>query len=396
MDRKIIDRIVVEKEPDFAREAVNFTSEYFAALSEGKEFFDQASLVKEERYDEDASVVDERYSQLLDYLSSIRKAMPHLWQGKEDLLPLFMLNSENENYDSFAESLFFNIPSGISLADLDVEKFTIAAKFALIDLIQDDLDILAASPEELAEIFGDYQTSDLDFELLIEQVQKLEFTDSQKIFVLDFFINISDYYEKIISSLIEVEKLCKLSFEIIRPLFEEKIKNLDSDSGLKHLNEQWLKRFDFEQISFRRGEDIHLYVSIVRYNGLWLRYSQNFNQELVIGLGLIFAEMLEVSSKSDQRQLLDQKQLNALSDNTRYQVIQILAERPHYAQEIADKLGITAATLSHHMQILINALLIKIRTEGRKVFYRLQTSEIKRLAYSLMSFAEAVERGEHE
>lgn len=396
MDRKIIDRIVVEKEPDFAREAVNFTSEYFAALSEGKEFFDQASLVKEERYDEDASVVDERYSQLLDYLSSIRKAMPHLWQGKEDLLPLFMLNSENENYDSFAESLFLNIPSGISLADLDVEKFTIAAKFALIDLIQDDLDILAASPEELAEIFGDYQTSDLDFELLIEQVQKLEFADSQKIFVLEFFINISDYYEKIISSLIEVEKLCKLSFEIIRPLFEEKIKNLDSDSGLKHLNEQWLKRFDFEQISFRREEDIHLYVSIVRYNGLWLRYSQNFNQELVIGLGLIFAEMLEVSSKSDQRQLLDQKQLNALSDNTRYQVIQILAERPHYAQEIADKLGITAATLSHHMQILINALLINIRIEGRKVFYRLQTSEIKRLAYSLTSFAEAVERGEHE
>lgn len=396
MDRKIIDRIVVEKEPDFAREAVNFTSEYFAALSEGKEFFDQASLVKEEHYDEDASVVDERYSQLLDYLSSIRKAMPQLWQGKEDLLPLFMLNSENENYDSFAESLFLNIPSGISLADLDVEKFTIAAKFALIDLIQDDLDILAASPEELAEIFGDYHTSDLDFELLIEQVQKLEFTDSQKIFVLDFFIKISDYYEKIISSLIEVEKLCKLSFEIIRPLFEEKIKDLDSDSGLKHLNEQWLKRFDFEQISFRREEDIHLYVSIVRYNGLWLRYSQNFNQELVIGLGLIFAEMLEVSSKSDQRQLLDQKQLNALSDNTRYQVIQILAERPHYAQEIADKLGITAATLSHHMQILINALLINIRTEGRKVFYRLQTSEIKRLAYSLMSFAEAVERGEHE
>ena len=122
MDRKIIDRIVVEKEPDFTREAVNFTSEYFAALSEGKEFFDQASLVKEERYDEDASVVDERYSQLLDYLSSIRKEMPQLWQGKEDLLPLFMLNNENENYDNFAESLFLNIPSGISLADLEIGR----------------------------------------------------------------------------------------------------------------------------------------------------------------------------------------------------------------------------------------------------------------------------------
>lgn len=396
MDRKIIDRIVVEREPNFAQEAVNFTSEYFAALSEGKEFFDQVSLQKEERYGEDTSVVDERYSELLDYLSSIRKAMPQLWRGKEDLLPLFTLNTENENYDSFAESLFLNIPSGIALADLDLEEFTIAAKFALIDLIQDDLDILAASPEELAEIFGDYQTSDLDFELLIEQVQKLDFTDSQKIYVLNFFINISDYYEKIISSLLEVEKLCKQSFEMIRPLFEKKIKELNSDSGLRHLNEQWLKRFDFEQISFRCEEDIHLYVSIVRYNGLWLRYSQNFKQELVFGLGLLFEEMLEVSSKSDQRQLLDQKQLSALADNTRYQVIQILAERPHYAQEIADKLGITAATLSHHMQILINALLINIRTEGRKIFYRLQTSEIKRLAHSLTSFAEAVERGEHE
>ena len=165
--------------------------------------------------------MDERYSQLLDYLSSIRKKCRSY--GRKRPATTFHVEHENENYDSLQNHVFeysFRHKFGRS----DVEKFTIAAKFALIDLIQDDLDILAASPEELAEIFGDYQTSDLDFELLIEQVQKLEFTDSQKIFVLDFFINISDYYEKIISSLIEVEKLCKLSFEIIRPLFEEKIK----------------------------------------------------------------------------------------------------------------------------------------------------------------------------
>ncbi|MDD2427855.1 MAG: metalloregulator ArsR/SmtB family transcription factor [Eubacteriales bacterium] len=394
MEGKLIERIVVQPEPDFIREALAFSLEYFEAVSEGKEFFDQPSLSQMEgRYDEDAAILDERYSDLLTYLTSIRRKMPDLWAGKDDMALLFRLNTGEESRNYFIENLFTCITSSTRLAEISLEEFIVAAKFSLIELLQDNLEIMALSQEELSEIYGNYRSTEIDFADIISKVQQLKITDSEKILLLDFFTNISDYYERIIDSLSAVEELCISSYDLVRTLFKEKILDLIEDGGLQRLDEQWLQRLDVEAVDFRRDEDIYLWISIVEYNGLWLNYSQNFEKNLYISLGLIFTEMLDLSKQSDQRQMIDKKQLSALSDSTRYKVVNALAERPHYAQELADKLGITPATLSHHMQILINSLLISVRTEGRRTYYRLKTAEIKRLAHSLLTFAEAVEKG---
>lgn len=72
----------------------------------------------------------------------------------------------------------------------------------------------------------------------------------------------------------------------------------------------------------------------------------------------------------------------ALSDPKRLLILSLLAEedRPLYGQEIAERLGVTPQTISHHLQILKNGGLVREeRRENAYRYYTLDTASIQRI-----------------
>ena len=72
----------------------------------------------------------------------------------------------------------------------------------------------------------------------------------------------------------------------------------------------------------------------------------------------------------------------ALSDPKRLLILELLAEedRPLYGQEIAERLGVTPQTISHHLQILKNGGLVREeRRESAYRYYTLDTVSIQRM-----------------
>lgn len=61
-----------------------------------------------------------------------------------------------------------------------------------------------------------------------------------------------------------------------------------------------------------------------------------------------------------------------LSDKTRFQILNLLKDKDLYGQEIAEKVGITLATVSYHMNYLMAANLVKLEKVGRKGYYSLK------------------------
>ena len=56
----------------------------------------------------------------------------------------------------------------------------------------------------------------------------------------------------------------------------------------------------------------------------------------------------------------------ALADPTRIRILGLLAERPMYGQELAQVLDVKPPTVSHHMEPLVNAGLVReVALEGR-------------------------------
>jgi DNA-binding transcriptional ArsR family regulator len=96
--------------------------------------------------------------------------------------------------------------------------------------------------------------------------------------------------------------------------------------------------------------------------------------------GILFEELTELLNKEKYEAELFIEQMKALGEENRFNIMKLLSQKPHYLKEIACTVGLTPATVSHHMEQLIKAELVYMTTEGRKVYYHVNDNKIKDLA----------------
>lgn len=125
-----------------------------------------------------------------------------------------------------------------------------------------------------------------------------------------------------------------------------------------------------------------------------------FSQSSAVYPSLIFPVSQMLSEKSCYYGLLSEKviksgktrlnskeslliRLKALSDSSKLEIISSLKVSPKYNLEIAQQLGLTAATMSHHMNVLLNCGFVGIEKKDGKVYYHLEKENLKELIAEL-------------
>ena len=100
-----------------------------------------------------------------------------------------------------------------------------------------------------------------------------------------------------------------------------------------------------------------------------------FGEFCVIGLLLdkVFSDQDE--SLTDTEAILVAK---SLSDASKLEILRTLKGGSQYNLELAQTLGLTPATISHHMSMLLSAGLVEVSKKGSRVYYRLCTGGIER------------------
>ena len=63
----------------------------------------------------------------------------------------------------------------------------------------------------------------------------------------------------------------------------------------------------------------------------------------------------------------------ALSNQTRFSIVQLLREKPHYVNEIVEKLGIEQSRISHNLACLLNCGFVEWEWSGKNKVYRLNS-----------------------
>lgn len=109
-----------------------------------------------------------------------------------------------------------------------------------------------------------------------------------------------------------------------------------------------------------------------------------FNMKLHIGIELFHLYHSREESYCNDERLLSR--LKALSDPTRLKILHQLAERPCYLQEMAKALGLTSATVLHHVGILMSGELIELQvtTEKKKVYYRIKKQGLEEVSREIL------------
>lgn len=101
----------------------------------------------------------------------------------------------------------------------------------------------------------------------------------------------------------------------------------------------------------------------------------------------LYVDVLPISGKTpaDSRDFLLLR-LKALGDNSKLQILASLKQSPKYNLEIAEQLGLTAATMSHHMNVLLACGLVGIEKKHGKVYYHLDQGNLQQLITDLEQF----------
>jgi len=75
----------------------------------------------------------------------------------------------------------------------------------------------------------------------------------------------------------------------------------------------------------------------------------------------------------------------ALSDPNRLKIVGLLARHPHNVEQLAEDLGLSVSTVSHHLQYLTHAGLVEARPQGHYYIYSLRTDVMHDMAQHLLA-----------
>jgi DNA-binding transcriptional ArsR family regulator len=74
----------------------------------------------------------------------------------------------------------------------------------------------------------------------------------------------------------------------------------------------------------------------------------------------------------------------ALADSNRLRIVGLLAREPHSVERLAEALGLTDGTVSHHLRRLTEAGLVEARPQGYYRYYSLRTAALEEMATRLL------------
>ena len=78
--------------------------------------------------------------------------------------------------------------------------------------------------------------------------------------------------------------------------------------------------------------------------------------------------------------------LRALSDKTRQEIIMVFADKKEArVTDIAKKFTLSRPTISHHLNLMKRAKILKSRKEGKEIYYSINKDYVIRLMSSILN-----------
>lgn len=226
---------------------------------------------------------------------------------------------------------------------------------------------------------------------MLELIMKLSYSDRLKLSLLKLYAEPMPYYEEFkdrVSSCIEI---LKKHYSLIEERVKKKRTFYRSAEGKKVLGELF-NMVDFEKGIMKENLKKVFPLQVVGFQcnsgGLTNWVFEEEVEKMNFFMGLIVDEVLEIKKRYGEGEEKLTEQAKAVGDKTRLIILRLLSERPYFVKELAGKLSMSSASLSHHLSLLSNAGLLTFFFEDRKMYYDVNRENLKKLGEYLTHLAE--------
>lgn len=118
---------------------------------------------------------------------------------------------------------------------------------------------------------------------------------------------------------------------------------------------------------------------LIRWNavgGAFLSLDMEDRKEggcLEMGMGILMNEKaIRSMKKGDERRALE-----LMADPVKMDILLYVSHTPHFGRELAERFGLTTATISYHTQELLNEGLVEVRQQGKRSYYSLNRERVR-------------------
>ncbi len=93
----------------------------------------------------------------------------------------------------------------------------------------------------------------------------------------------------------------------------------------------------------------------------------------IFRIGILFGEDFPLKTSQEQTGIeygnYVSQALKLLGDKSKFEILSYIRDKEAYGSELAKRLGLTTATISHHMGALLNANLVEVKRIDKRVYY---------------------------
>ena len=245
-----------------------------------------------------------------------------------------------------------------ALKNLDEEE----VRYRVLKDLKHDKDI---KEEELKIILQDERKT-IDF------IRNLQMPSSIKWEVFEFFQEVKASIGELIEFLEKYYPLCMGILEENKASIQEFDNYLIN--GIENDGEAFIKKITRELIDFDGVDEI--FAASAFFNSHSLIFDGR-GSKLYLFVGTTFEQAAKELFGEEQVEI-NLNILKNLSDKTRFQILMLIKDKEMYGQELADKVGITMATVSYHMSYLLLSNIVLIDKIGHKGYYKLNKDTLRK------------------
>lgn len=348
------------------------------------------SAIIDPDYNEDESVSIENLKKYDFSKLDTNERYKDYFQFRKKIISLFLEKvKENKNINKFYKmkigedqlSFLSKILLNTNIEDvneLDIYEFKKSSLLSLI--LNSDLETEYSS-EYLVKKVDLLIDKDLPILDILPFIKTVEMDSEDKFLLIEFFEDIDNIFFDYLEVISFASNIYNNNYKSVEKYVLNSLENLKINGkypeNFKELS--FAKRINIDD---KKGEDSEMlyYISLIEYRGMSLFLSPINHIKPVIREGIFFKYLLENIKLNNHKKERLKEVLLSLGEKTRLEILLNLMEKDYYLKELSEKLELTSPTVSHHIQSLLNNELIKVRTEGRKIFYSINKDKFIELS----------------
>lgn len=327
----------------------------------------------------------EERKEALDFLFQVEKEAQKKFKKDQDLIAYYFGSSyEDEKTDCIGRIILlweeFNHPDSLTLEEY---------KQHLVELSDEEYYIdFGTKIQFFNDNFRNYDTEDepTDKEAVLTSIVNSEFTEKQKLSFTDALVNHAEHLQKLFAliekavSLLQKHENEILSlYTIFTNYWEGKFDGQDP-----------VEYFCGDNEDMRRvicGNPFGHIITIELFHPFMKGFNTSTDENgfltpIVMPMGILYCDAFPLDYRIDGKSNLDitvlyLSVLKQISHESRFEILSYTRDREAYGNELAEHLGLTNATVSHHTSLLQGTNLLKITPMGTQVLYSSNRETIK-------------------